>query len=86
MKLAKEYVLYENSGEYFNSYTEAYWHSKLSKIKKVNYVFTPTMQICPRVNVLYKVARDYFRKCFNCDYLDPVSHCKYEQLSLLQQV
>lgn len=84
MKLDDIYVLFENNGEYFNSYDKAYYNSKLSSCKKVNYVFTPTMQKCPRVNELYRVARNFFKEQFGCDYYDIRQHQCFTQLSLMK--
>lgn len=77
------YVLYENSGKYFNSYDDAWKNHYKSRIKKVNYVFTPTMQFCSKVSELEKCARNYFNSNFGLDYIDVLKASGYKQLKII---
>lgn len=77
------YVLYENGEKFFNSYEEAWKNHYKSNIKKVRYVFTPTMQYCKNVSELEHIAKVYFNKSFGLDYLDVLNSSGYKQLKLI---
>ena len=77
------YVLYENAGQYFNSYDDAWKNHYKTHIKKVNYIFTPTMQICSKVSELEHCAKVYFNKSFGLDYLDVLNNSGYKQLKII---
>lgn len=81
-KLDDIYVCFENNGKFFRNYNLAYYNSKHSTCKRVNYVFTPTMQICKNVGELERVSRLYFSN-FDCDYIDLVNKQYIKQTSLL---
>lgn len=77
------FVLYENSGKYFNSYNNAYFNSKNAGCdRQVYYVFTPTMQKFKRVYELENACREYLRNCYDCDYLDIITKVRTKQLRL----
>lgn len=76
------FVMYENNGKLFNSYTKAYYNSKHSISKKIWYIFTPTGKKCAKVGDLVKAYKDYF----GCDYYDYKNKCSYEQLSLIKEI
>lgn len=87
MKIDNIFLLYENSGQFFNSYDEAYWNSKKAGMnKKVYYVFTPTMQRFTRVCEIEKCCRDYFNKCCDCDFYDIVKNTGYKQLKFIEEI
>lgn len=77
------YILFENNGKYFPSYEEAWKNHYKSHIKKVNYVFTPTMQLCSTVSILEKTARTYFNNSVSLDYFDVVRSEGYKQLNFI---
>lgn len=81
MKLDQIFVSYENSGKLFPSYEKAYFHGKtIGKEKTVYYIFTPTGERCKRVGELERVARRYFNKSFDCDFI--LGSTFYKQLKI----
>lgn len=77
------YVLYENNGKYFPSYESAWKNHYNSGIKRVNYIFTPTMQVCKNVGELEHIAKVYFNKSFGLDYIDVLNASGYKQLKII---
>lgn len=77
------YVLYENGGKYFPDYESAWKNHYKSRIKRVNYCFTPTMQLCKRVSDLERIARVYFNKSVGLDYYDVISDSGFKQIKLI---
>ena len=87
MKIDDIFLLYENSGQYFNSYDKAYFNSKkLGNQKPVYYVFTPTMQRFKRVCEIEKCCRDYFKNVTDCDYYDIFTKTGYNQLKIIEEI
>lgn len=87
MKVDDIFLLYENSGKHFPTYEQAYFNSKKPfQQKQVYYVFTPTMQKCKRVCELENVARKYFNKAYDLDYLDIITGKGSKQLKIMEGV
>lgn len=83
MKIDSIYILYENSGKYFNTYTEAYYNGKNKGYEKnVYYVFTPTMHRFSNTRELYDHSVVFFRNKYDADYLDLISRTLHKQLKL----
>lgn len=83
MKIDSIYLLFENSGKYFNSYNEAYFYGKDKGYEKnVFYVFTPTMKKFSTVRELNEHSQEFFRRTYDTDYLDLLSRTLHKQLKL----
>ena len=80
------YVLYENNGDYFGSYEEAWKNHYKSHVKKVRYCFTPTMQLCKNVSELEHVAKIYFNKNYGLDYIDVLKRSGFKQLKFIGDI
>ena len=80
------YILFENDGKYFPTYESAWKNHYNSRVKKVRYCFTPTMQLCNRVSELENLARKYFNGSCGLDYIDVISGSGYKQLNLIGEI
>lgn len=80
------YVLFENANKYFGTYEDAWKNHYISGVKKVRYVFTPTMQLCKNVSELEHKARIYFNRSFGLDYIDVLNGCGYKQLKIIGEI
>lgn len=86
-KIDEIFILYENSEKYFGTYEKAYFNSlKPFQKKGVKYIFTPTMQSCKNVSELENVARKYFNKAYDLDYLDIITGQGTKQLKLIGEL
>lgn len=87
MNVDNIFLLFENSGQYFKSYDEAYYNSrKPGMLKPVYYVFTPTMQKFKRVCEIEKCCRDYFNKVSGCDFYNIFTGEGSKQLKLIGEI
>lgn len=87
MKVDNLFLLYENSGKFFNSYNDAYYNSlKPMMLKQIYYVFTPTMQKFKRVCEIEKCCRDYFKNHTDCDYFDIFRNVGTKQLNIFEEI
>lgn len=81
------FVLYENSGQYFSSYDNAFYNSKnAGRSRVVYYVFTPTMQKFKKVCELENAYRKYFSKVIDCDFYNIFTKKGTKQLKLIKEV
>lgn len=80
------YILFENGGKFFNSYEDAWRNHYSSRIKKVRYIFTPTMQYCKNVSELEHISKVYFNSAFGLDYIDVLKNSGYKQLKFIGEI